>query len=159
MGNGTSVALRINEDATNIESGRRAWIFYRTSKPAAEEEIDKKLKAIQENYERKGSSIVGATIVQGDDIGIKFAISCAFAVQSQTPFDYIICPSLSYLSRDKTKLVSLLNFIKENEKKLIYEEKGLIARIDPGDKEFLAKTFLPEILDAEPTPSDQGMSL
>ena len=50
MGNGTSVALRINEDATNIESGRRAWIFYRTSKPAAEEEIDKKLKAIQENY-------------------------------------------------------------------------------------------------------------
>ena len=31
-------------------------------------------KAIQENYERKGFSIVGATIVQGDDIGIKFAI-------------------------------------------------------------------------------------
>lgn len=62
--------------------------------PAAEEEIDKKLKAIQENYERKGFSIVGATIAQGDDIGIKFAISCAFAVQSQTPFDYIICPSL-----------------------------------------------------------------
>ena len=56
-------------------------------------------------------------------------------------------------------LVSLLNFIKENDKKLRYEEKGLIARIDPEDKEFLAKTFLPEILDAEPTPSDQGMSL
>ena len=159
MGKGTSVALRINEDATNIESGRRAWIFYRTSKPAAEESIDKKLKAIQENYERKGFSIVGATIAQGDDIGIKFAISCAFAVQSQTPFDYIICPSLSYLSRDKTKMASLINFIKENDKKLIYEEKGLIARIDPEDKGFLAKTFLPEILDAEPTPSDQGMSL
>lgn len=159
MGKGTSVALQINEDATNIESGRRAWIFYRTSKPAAEEEIDKKLKAIQENYERKGFSIVGATIVQGDDIGIKFAISCAFAVQSQTPFDYIICPSLSYLSRNKTKLASLLNFIKENDKKLIYEEKGLIARIDPEDKEFLAKTFLPEILDAEPSPPEQGMSL
>ena len=159
MGKGTSVALRINEDVTNIESGRRAWIFYRTSKPAAEEEIDKKLKAIQENYERKGFSIVGATIVQGDDIGIKFAISCAFAVQSQTPFDYIICPSLSYLSRDKTKLASLLNFIKENDKKLIYEEKGLIARIDPEDKEFLAKPFLPEILDADPSPPEQGMSL
>ena len=159
MGKGTSVALRINEDATNIESGRRAWIFYRTSKPAAEEEIDKKLKAIQENYERKGFSIVGATIVQGDDIGIKFAISCAFAVQSQTPFDYIICPSLSYLSRDKTKLASLINFIKENDKKLIYEEKGLIARIDPEDKEFLAKIFLPEISDAESIPPEQGMSL
>ena len=116
MEKGTSVALRINEDATNIESGRRAWIFYRTSKPAAEESIDKKLKAIQENYERKGFSIVGATIAQGDDIGIKFAISCAFAVQSQTPFDYIICPSLSYLSRDKTKMASLINFIKENDK-------------------------------------------
>ena len=158
MGKGTSVALRINEDVTNIESDRRAWIFYRTSKPAAEEEIDKKLKTIQEN-ERKGFSIVRATIAQGDDIGIKFALSCAFAVQSQTPFDYIICPSLSYLSRDKTKLASLLNFIKENDKKLIYEEKGLIARIDPEDKEFLAKTFLPEILDAEPSPPEQGMSL
>lgn len=159
MGKGTSVALRINEDVTNIESDRRAWIFYRTSKPAAEEEIDKKLKTIQENYERKGFSIVRATIAQGDDIGIKFALSCAFAVQSQTPFDYIICPSLSYLSRDKTKLASLLNFIKENDKKLIYEEKGLIARIDPEDKEFLAKTFLSEILDAEPSPPEQGMSL
>lgn len=159
MRKGTSIRLRINEDVKNSESDRRAWIFYRTSKPAAEEAIDRKLKAIQEKYERKGFSIVGTTIVQGDDIGIKFALSCAFAVQSQTPFDYIICPSLSYLSRDKIKLGSLLNFIKENEKKLIYEEKGLIARIDPEDKEFLAKTFLPEILDAEPTPSDQGMSL
>ena len=74
-------------------------------------------------------------------------------------FDYIICPSLSYLSRDKTKLASLINFIKENDKKLIYEEKGLIARIDPEDKEFLAKIFLPEISDAESIPPEQGMSL
>ena len=81
MGKGTSIRLRINEDISNTASDRRAWIFYRTSKPIAEEAIDKKLKAIQENYERKGFSIVGATIAQGDDIGIKFAISCAFAVQ------------------------------------------------------------------------------
>ena len=159
MGKGTSIRLRINEDVTNAESDRRAWIFYRTSMPVAEEAINEKLKAIQENYERKGYSIVGATIAQGDDIGIEFALSCAFAVQPQTPFDFIVCPSLSYLSRDKTKLASLINFIKENDKKLIYEEKGLIARIDPEDKEFLAKTFLPEILDAEPSPPEQGMSL
>ena len=159
MRKGTSIRFRINEDVKNSESDHRAWIFYRTSKPAAEEAIDKKLKTIQENYERKGYSVVGSAIVQGDDIGVKFAISCAFAVQSQTPFDYIICPSLSYLSRDKTKLAPLINFIKENEKKLIYEEKGLITRIDPEDKEFLAKTFLPEILDAEPLPPDQGMNL
>lgn len=159
MGKGTSIRLRINEDVKNIESDHRAWVFYRTSKPAAEEAIDRKLKAIQEKYERKGYSIVGATIAQGDDIGIEFALSCSFAVQPQTPFDFIVCPSLSYLSRDKTKLASLINFIKENGTKLIYEETGLIARIDPEDKEFLEKTFLPEISDAKPTPPEQGMSL
>ena len=96
MGKGTSIRLRINEDVKNSESDHRAWIFYRTSKLVAEEAIDKKLKTIQENYECKGFSIVGATIAQGDDISVKCALSCAFAIQSKTPFVYILCLSLSY---------------------------------------------------------------
>ncbi len=159
MRKGTSVAFRSNEEAANTESDRRDWIFYRTNKPAEEEVIDRNLKDIQEKYERKGYSIVEAAIVQGDNIGVKFALSSAFAVQSQTSFDFIVCPSLLYFSRDKTKLVSLINFIKENDEKLIYEETGFIIRTDPEDKKFFAKTFLPEILDAEPIPSDEGMIL
>lgn len=159
MRKGTSVAFRSNEEAANTESDRRDWIFYRTNKPAEEEVIDRNLKDIQEKYERKGYSIVEAAIVQGDNIGVKFALSSAFAVQSQTSFDFIVCPSLLYFSRDKTKLVSLINFIKENDEKLIYEETGFIIRTDPEDKEFFAKTFLPEISDAEPLPPDEGMSL
>ena len=37
--------------------------------------------------------------------------------------------------------------------------KGTSVALRIEDKVFLAKTFLPEILDAEPTPPDQGVSL
>ena len=39
---------------------------------SAQDKSSDAYKAIQENYERKGFSIVGATIVQGDDIGMVF---------------------------------------------------------------------------------------
>lgn len=37
--------------------------------------------------------------------------------------------------------------------------KGTSVALRIEDKEFLAKTFLSEILDAEPTPPEQGMRL